>query len=73
MMICFVDTMTERHILLMTYSLRQRNNNIFCRHNDRETYSFNDILRQKTGEHKTIVIYYMWKGNQIHQRRMICH
>ena len=53
--IYFVDTMTERQILLMTYFLRQSNDNMFCRHNDKETDSFNDILRQKTGEHRMIV------------------
>ena len=36
--------MTKRQILLMTYSLRQRNDNMFCRHNDRKTDSFNDIF-----------------------------
>ena len=42
--------MTERQIGLVT-------DKMILRHNDRKTYSFNDILRQKTGEHKTIVTY----------------
>ena len=59
--------MTERQIGLVT-------DKMILRHNDRKTYSFNDIfLKTKWGEHKAIVTYYMWKGNKIRQRRMICH